>query len=405
MGVQVALKKPLCINSSLVNKIDKLGTQNTETIYSCSQYKKVTFSNYFYDYLPILEERFKHLEVALAQLGVEDKFTIVIDDIRKDQVLELVNGVQVGSNLLETKLLEKTLIQLSLKNKLNIRDEIFLQSLSDFIINDGGYQNLISRAWGESFNKLYFFNKRKISKSIVRNLLQRHEFSISDSMDSISKLKLLLKDTDRVDLSANFNKNLNKLGYYSKNELSELKLDLIIEENAQNRDAELIALANSYPALKVAVKKMDGLYLLPSNIKIPRASEKNIFTKYRLIFDKPRESKILITNYLNNSESLILINSRNKSIKANLRPLFASGLNEFLFLNKELDFIQIHLPSYKLKSRDLSKIVNYFDFVKIKKLSKNERLALGWSHSKWLKDLNAFKPIANYDVIQYFRVN
>ena len=147
MGVHVALKKPLCINSSLVNKIDKLGTQNTETIYSCSQYKKVTFSNYFYDYLPILEERFKHLEVALAQLGVEDKFTIVIDDIRKDQVLELVNGVQVGSNLLETKLLEKTLIQLSLKNKLNIRDEIFLQSLSDFIINDGGYQNLISRAW------------------------------------------------------------------------------------------------------------------------------------------------------------------------------------------------------------------------------------------------------------------
>ena len=126
MGLQVALKKPLCIDSNVVYKIDKIDTEKTETIYSCNQFKKVSFSGFFYENLNNLQARLVKIEMLLNQLEIFDKFVVVIDNVNKTQSRELINGVQIGADQLDTNQLEKMLLQLSLKNKLNITDTIFL---------------------------------------------------------------------------------------------------------------------------------------------------------------------------------------------------------------------------------------------------------------------------------------
>jgi|GEM_PF-6032206 len=406
MGAQVALKKPLCINSRLVYKIDRISAQQTETIYSCNQYKKVEFSNYFYENLTALQAQLDQLEVISLQLNITGKMNIVIDEINKNQTAELLNGVKIGSDLLATPHLQKMLIQLSLKNKLNIQDQIFLQSFTDFLIADGRYQNLISEAWGQSFKEFNFFTKRKFTKFIIQNFLKNHSFFVDSGRDTLSKLITLLATLAPTELQGNFNKNLNKLGYYSEAELVQNKFDIVIEfTDNKNIVDDFVFLAKNNPHLRIAIKSTDGMYLLPSNLKVPPVLENSIFTQYRLVLKDSNNNKTPITQYLNNTESLILIHNENRTKKINFQPLFAFGIRDFLFQNKQIDFVQVHLPSYMLKYKDLSKIESFFEFVKIKNLSKSEHKALGWRQNMWLKDLRAFRPIANYEAIQYFRVN
>lgn len=401
MGLQVALKKPLCIDSNVVYKIDKIDTEKTDTIYSCNQFKKVSFSRFFYENLNSLQARLIKIEMILNQLEIFDKFVVVIDNINKTQSRELINGIQIGADLLDTNQFEKMLLQLSLKNKLNIADTDFLETISDFLIGDSDYQNLISEAWGESFKELGFFEKIKISKLINRKLTK---FDQIDGENTVEKLKAIISVNQKV--CGTFSERLKNAGYYNKKELAELKLDIIIEApNAQNIGAEIVTLAKNYPHFKVAIKNTSGFFLLPSNLKVPESAAHSLFTKYRMIFGNQDKSKSDIARYIDNSESLILVHSNTSIEKLNLTSLFRSGVNEFLSRNKQINFVQIHLPSYKLVHKDLGRIANYFEFVGIKNLSQAEHKALGWSHTEWLRDLQAFKPIANYDVIQYFRIN
>jgi len=118
-------------------------------------------------------------------------------------------------------------------------------------------------------------------------------------------------------------------------------------------------------------------FLLPSNLKVPETLAQGLFAKYRMIFDDQNKNESDIVRYFNNSESLILIHSNTFKEKLNLISLFKSGVNEFLYRNKQIDFVQIHLPSYKLVYKNLGQIANYFEFVGIKNLSQTEHKALG----------------------------
>lgn len=402
MALQVALKKPLCIDSTIVYKIDNIEAENTETVYSCNQFKRVPFSVFFYDHLNNLQSRLLRLEIILDQISISGRVTIAIDHVKNAGIRELRNGIQISADLLDTNQLEKKLLQFVLKNRLNLSDDIILETLADFFMGDEKYQNLISEAWGNSFSEISFLEKRKILRLLARQLTALQK---NDDLESIEKLKDLLLQSGHQELANSFSKNLKKLGFYKKSELAGLRLDIIMDNPLLQGAAitELVDLAKHHQNIKIAIKNKDGLLLLPSKLKISGDLEKNLFTKYRIIFNNQVESKSIINQYINNSESLILIHAN--TAKLAFSPMFTSGIKDFFSLNKQLDFIQIHLPSYRLIYKDLSQIANYFEFVRVKKLSQSEHRVLGWSRTEWSKDLQAFRPIANYDVIQYFRIN
>lgn len=404
MGIQAGMKKPLCIDSNIVYKIDRISIGKSESIYTCSQFKKVSFSGFFYEKLDDLELRLNRIELALAGLVGSNSVSIKIDENNPDQLQLVQNTISIGSQLLNTDKFEKAVVQLVLKNKLNIHDSIYLESLADYFTATDSYQNLISEAFNKSINKASFVEQRKIRKILLSQLkLRDGPDAVKAEMLSIQKLKLALSEPNRV---AEFDKNLQQLGYVQDSEIEKLKMDIIIDnKNLSATEPDLADLARKNPQLKVAVQTSKGLFILPSYLKVPKNSEKKIFARYRIVFGLYEITSVHIAQYLDNSESLIQIKGSLKSDVSDFKVLFQSGVKAFLAKNKQLDFVQIHLPSYKLKSKALGHVSDYFKFVGNKSRTQTEYKALGWSQTKWSADLNAFRPVANYDVIQYFRIN
>jgi hypothetical protein len=67
LALQAGFKKPLCINSNIVYKIDRISDKKNESIYSCAQFKNVLFSNFLYEKLGDLESRLNQLEFLLGK--------------------------------------------------------------------------------------------------------------------------------------------------------------------------------------------------------------------------------------------------------------------------------------------------------------------------------------------------
>lgn len=400
LGLQLVLRKPLCIESSIVYKIDKVGATGAETIYGCSQFKETLYSSYFSDKLAGLQARFEVLELQMARLNLTPRFVIEIDDVNKSQATELMNGVRIGSDLLESgRLLEKFLLKKSLKNKTNISDSIFLETVSDFLIDGAGYHNLISEAWAESFGELNFFEKLKVSRTIYRQLAGLH------SADEKTAVQLLNSLTGSTKMEMVFGKKLTELGYLDEKVLAEIQFDFIIENlNAEHSLSELAALAKEFKLVRSAVKTPQGLFLLPSLLKIKSPARDGLTARHRLIFGDQNGVNVRPDAFIKNTESLVLIRP-GQSTAVKFRTLYSGTVGEFLSQNKGLEFIQFHLPSYRLVYKNLGSISNYFDFVRSRDYSEKAHRLLGWSRTEWLTDLAAFRPNANYDMIQYFRVN
>lgn len=404
MGIQAGMKKPLCIDSNIVYKIDRVSAERNESVYGCSQFKKVSFSGFFYEKLDGLESRLNSLELALGAAISNNSVLIKIDETNPLQLQISGNTIHIGSEMLATDKLEKAVLQVVLKNKLNTADSIYLESLADYFSDTNKYQNLISEAFNKSIKKMNFSDKRKIRKNVIGQLkLNNAEGLIRAEMLSIEKLKLVLSGPNHAD---EFDKNLQQLGYVQSSQFANLKLDVIIDnKNLSVTEPDLADLARQNPQLKVGVQTSKGLFILPSYLKVQKNLEKKIFARYRIVFGLHDATEGNIGKYSENSESLIQIKGMLKSEASDFKVLFQSGVKAFLAKNKQLDFVQIHLPSYKLKSKALRHVSDYFKFVGNKNLAQAEYKAIGWSQTKWSTDLNAFKPVANYDVIQFFRIN
>lgn len=400
LGLQLVLRKPLCIESTIVYKIDKVGVSGTETIYGCSQARETSYSSYFSENLSGIQARIRALELQMARLNLAPRFIVEIDDVNKGWTTELMNGVRIGSDLLESgNVLEKLLLKKGLSNKTNISDPIFLETVSDFLINSGEHHNLISEAWAESFGELSFTEKLQVSKTIYRRLAGLH------SAEEKTTIQLLNSLTDSAKMKMVFGKKLIELGYLDENALADIQFDFIIENpNPEKTLSQLALLAKEFKSVRSAVKTREGLFLLPSLLKVKNPGTGGLTARHRLIFGSQIGVNVRPAAYIKNTESLILIRA-DQSSAVNFRALYAGTLGEFLRQNKGLEFIQFHLPSYGLVYKNLGIIANYFDFVRSRDYSEKAHKLLGWSRTEWLTDLAAFKPIANYDMIQYFRVN
>lgn len=395
LSLQLVLRKPICIESSIVYKIDKISSTGTETIYSCSQFKATSYSSFFSDKLAGLQARFEVLDFQMARLNLTTKFVIEIDEVNKSQAAELMNGVRIGSDFLEGgRLLEKLILKKSLKNKTNISDSIFLETVADFLIEGEEYSNLISEAWAESFNELGYVEKLQVSRTIFRQITEIYN---SDEKTAVQLLNSLTRSTK---MESTFGKKLAELGYLDERAIANIHFDFVIEDlNGGQSLSELALHAKKFKLVRSAVKTPQGLFLLPSLLKVQNGAAEGLTARHRLIFGEAEPA-----TFFNNTESLVLIRTApGSSIK--FRPLFSGTVGEFLSQNKGLEFIQFHLPSYRLVYKKLGSIANYFDFVRSQDYSEKAHRQMGWSRTEWSADLAAYRPIANYDMIQFFRVN
>ncbi|AGH96484.1 hypothetical protein A11Q_2268 [Pseudobdellovibrio exovorus JSS] len=419
MGAQVALKKPLCIESHIVYKIDRIVGEKTETLYSCAQFKKVSFSKFLYEKLDLIEGRLRKVEMILPESMRRSDLVLQFEDSSQpadDQASVAVSAIQIlsdkivlTSEALQTEALEKAVLQWSLKKQFKNVDHLYLETLVDFMATSygaKGYRSLISEAWNTSFADQSFLERRQLMRAISQQMVLSYDAEIS-AVQNLQKLLQHVAPQSAWELS--FGQELARRGYLNKEALAQLRLDLIVDvsgtDEAKKIATQLVQLSREGLKKKIAIKTSAGLLLLPSLLPLPNSSD--VFSSYHLVFSDSHTAinARTLNHYTENSERLVFVDVDSDISTASFRSLLTRGVPEFLANNRQLNFVQIHLPSYKLKSAELKGLSDYFAFVKQQESFSAEKKVLGWQQSEWNKDLQAFKPIAYFDVIQYFRIN
>lgn len=405
LGVQVALKKPLCIDSSVVYKIDRITPEKTENIYSCAQFKKVSFSKFFHERLDVIENQIRKAEIVLQQMNLPVPPQIRILPQAEIQSGEVIADTVLISeeNLMNGGLLRE-MLELAIRSKTGSADREYIAALSDYIVGEDKPRRLISQAWGEAFAQQGFFEKRSFLRAVIPQLSAVYE----PSQDAIFNLqKVLSLSKNAVNVLPLFTRQLEKRGYISAEGLVGRHFDIIVEiagPNQKKLAAELLALARQSPDMMLAFKTTDGLFLLPSVVRVPDEIANELYADYRLVFTDKNISPKMINSHIKNSERLVFV-EKTSDAKLNLKPLFSKGVAGFLSVNPDVNFVQLHLPSYRLKSSALNGIRDYFSFVRDREQQQKEHRALGWEKTEWMKEMKAYRPLAHFDVIQYFRIN
>ena len=132
-------KRPLCIDSKLVERIDRLAQEGTDTVYRCAINKSTPFNTYFHENLRELDARVGNMERLLESIEPfyrKVQITVVVDR----PYLFRVQGHQVwiGQKLFEAPgHLEKALAKIWYRERnaaLFAQQELMEEVVTDFLV-------------------------------------------------------------------------------------------------------------------------------------------------------------------------------------------------------------------------------------------------------------------------------
>lgn len=412
MAFAAGTKKPLCVDSSYVNKIDRVHAQDglslSESVYSCQQMRSVQFSEYFYENKNALEHDLKGLEYPLALLGIHTAYELQIDELRPDALNAEDSKILIGQNVLQNSDFKNTLLQQILKMHFSHLNSELLQAVTDqFFPREA--KPVFSQMLSESLKQLSFRERLKLWPELL-HVLGSSTQSLGKNVESYEELRFWVTQAEQTypqDMQGfvqKLKKTATSLGYFANaDELKKESFDYIFETSSiGNIPENLVQLARANADKKIAYKNSDGLYVLPSQQRYSSDVASELQSRYRIVFDH-RASDGLVKSYALNSQKLLVIDDRALTQNLDFSALLADRAADFIRRNKSMRFIQFDLASYSLKAQYLYKITDYFEFVN--NPQQPARHSLGWLQTQWLRDIQAFKPVAVFDVIQYFRLN
>ena len=139
MALMISAKKPLCIDSRIVDKIDRITAEQTETVYRCSLSNPTLYSRYFDENKDILETRIENVAVFLRNIEPYKKnLQLRINEVQP--IIFTINDhqIEIGSQLLASPLhferaLMKVWLQERLKKDLHSQ-QLFIEVAADFLM-------------------------------------------------------------------------------------------------------------------------------------------------------------------------------------------------------------------------------------------------------------------------------
>lgn len=414
MALQVSLKKPVCIDSNIVQKIDRVyspregkTTPQVDSIYSCSQYKNPGFSSYFFENGDALNRRLNRFEVMTGRLAAGLSLSVVLDETNPQKALELKNGqISIGSARLESSELEAEILKQALLKRTFKNQPELAEAIADFMTDYKRDSNSLRQVWQMSFDQLNLFEQFSFKLALAHQLAgytsRTNDTGVGALTDFISK--------SQIEASSGFkafgkvlNDHMIRVGIVPSHQ----KFDIIIQvdQRAKLDLNEIKKWSAEALNLKAAVQDESGLYALPYMIRVPKDAGLSAKTDWRILFRDADFSSDPMDGYFGNTEHLVLVNSLKSLKKVQFRPMFKQGLNAFLSHNKQLNFVQFHMSSFQFRSSYLRPVKNYFTWLKDQNTNPIKQKALGWQSQFWSLELQAYKPVAVYDAIQYYRVN
>ncbi|MBC7420849.1 MAG: hypothetical protein H7328_08975 [Bdellovibrio sp.] len=490
----VSTKKPLCIDSRIVDKIDRVSLDKTETIFRCSMGQMVPYSRYFDENKDALEARLENIALFIRNI---EPFTQGMQ-IRINEIQPIIfkitdHQIEIGSQLFNSsahfeRALFKVWLQERLKRDLHSQ-QLFIEVAADFLLyalngnlevedpilklktkiggsrwpqvlkSKDGYcespwkasehfadcalmknpehlnndlllslslRPLMTSVWIKAYSELSFKERTRFLHLIPRYLQTQQlssEKAISMVMTDVHPLKQgmmnIKKMTDLMNSSSLIQNEKEYREFYSRvaqnlqqagvnDSFAEAYFDYLFEypesisvQSALFKNLELAA--TKFPQLQIAIKDKSQIWILPGHFSLPLKSFDQIRTQQHIFLACLSLKEIEMTQFFKHAEKLLLIKGCDQNKTTDYVSLVSDGVQGFSRQNKQLAFIQFHVPSFEMKANELLHIKNFFDLVQSRDMTKPEFQTLGWSQIQWYEDSQAYKPKAIIDAIELFR--
>jgi hypothetical protein len=494
IGLMIAVKRPLCIDSRIVERIDRISLDTTETIYRCSAFNKVPYSRYFDFNSDIIEARVEAVSVFLKNIESLNQ-TIVVKINEAQPILFRIKDheIEIGSQLFNSQgHFERGLIKIwlaeRLKQDLNSQ-QLFLEVAADFLLfalqgqveledpilkvktkvggarwphvlkSKDGYcdspwkisehfsacglfknetvigseqllllslRPLMTSVWVKAYSEFSLSKKLRFLHLLPRYLqtqqltsekaiemvltdnhpLKQGMMNIKKMTDLMNSSSLIQNETEYREFYSRVAQNLQQSGV--NDSFAEAYFDYLFEypeeisiHSVLFKNLEKIAINN--PQLQLAIKDKFQIWVLPSLSSLPLKSFDQIKTQQHVFLACLGLKEIQMKQFFNQAEKLLLIKGCDQNKNINFDVLVSKGIQAFSSQNKQLAFIQFHLPSFEMKAKELAHIKNFFELVNARDISRPEFQTLGWSQVQWYEDSQAYKPKAVVDAIELFR--
>ena len=493
--VLVASRRPLCIDSKLVDKIDIVTSRGSETVYSCSARKSVPFSPYLNEMLPFIKDRLQDAEITLK--GISPLHSPVQLEIRLNQpwIFTVENhAIVLGEKLfLSEGHLEKAifkvwyrerepstfaysqlaeesitdfLLYLS-KSEINIEDRLkgfrtktdavrwpqviktpasycespwknsehyqtcFVGKNSEDILSENlmelSLRPLVTSALIDSYQQLSFSGKNEMIRNfssfvsserrpplnIIGALWESHPSPILMSREVLKEIQEYMFRASETQshasyklLVSHFTENLRKKGF--QDATSEVFFDFIYEadqlvDKSSPLFKQLKKLSDNNKDLQIALVDPKHIWFLPANDSLERGLFVQIRSHQRIVEKCGPFDFAFVTNYASNADKLMIIDSCKKKSPQELQAYLVEGPAGFARNNKGISFVQFHMPSLMIKSDFIPPQANVVALMQTRDVNSPILQTLGWQELLWEKGVDAYRPKAQIEAIQWFR--
>lgn len=150
---------------------------------------------------------------------------------------------------------------------------------------------------------------------------------------------------------------------------------------------------------RIAIRDPEGLWLMPTRHRLPLAPDQEIPSHRRIVLHCGEMSFETALGLSATSERLIVIESCDGKVPK-LATWMSQGPEAFAAVEKEVRFVQLHLPSLARAQEGLAVQKNLFDQENQFELAET----LGWEELVWMEEIKAYRPRAQIDAIEWFRL-
>ena len=408
MAIEVALKKPLCINSNIVHRIDRVSKASEgdkqpqiETVMSCSQFKIEKFSSYFSTHQESLSRRLGAVSIQLTGLGIIKPVHIEIQKNKTQFHKVSANGIVISEDLLISKEFESLVMQALLLQKTQNADEASVKMIADYLVGVVPKNDYITDLWTRSANELTAYEKLQLKLSVQNHLNLLTEFKLDSSLENI--VQFITAQPQNEAFKQRFYENMQNANLLGDN----LKFDLLIQlQDVAEIDLKQLQIQTKSNFKKVALQTENGIYVLPYMVPLNAEAASKVVTQMRMLISSPAANNTEVKSFEKNTEHLILVNSKSSKSLRNLNYAeLLTDWKKFVVHHPKVKFVKFHIPSLQYVAKKTKQNFKLNQLLSESAVQQMGLKNLGWTQVNWDQSLKAYQPVAFYDAVQFYRLN
>ena len=155
--------------------------------------------------------------------------------------------------------------------------------------------------------------------------------------------------------------------------------------------------------LQIALVDPKHIWFLPSIDSLERGLFVQIRSHQRIVEKCGPFDFAFVTGYAPTVDKLLVIDSCKKKSPQQIQAYLEEGAEGFARNNKGISFVQFHMPSLMIKSDEIPPKTNIVALMQNRDVNSPILQTLGWQELLWEKGVDAYRPKAQIQAIQWFR--